>query len=150
PPDPGEDEPFEGFGATTPGGAGGTEIHVTEPTEAAVAAAVRAAHAGHAIIVFDVRGPIVVHNPLPLLDGSFITVQGHGAMIGGAGSARTAGMIDVRGHGVIVRRLRLRNGGDNIRAQFAGAYNIVFSHLSSTGSGDDGISIGYGAHDVTV
>src|SRR5256885_7330372 len=38
----------------------------------------------------------------------------------------------------------------NIRAQFAGAYNIVFSHLSSTGSGDDGISIGYGAHDVTV
>jgi hypothetical protein len=26
----------------------------------------------------------------------------------------------------------------------------VFSHLSSTGAGDDGISIGYGAHDVTV
>src|SRR6185436_14332654 len=31
-----------------------------------------------------------------------------------------------------------------------GAYNILFSHVSSTGAGDDGISIGYGAHDVTV
>ena len=150
PPDAGQDEPFEGFGATTPGGAGGTEIHVTEATEGAVANAFHAARGGHAIIVFDVRGPIVVHNPLPLLDGAFITVEGNGAMIVGSGFSRTAAMIDVRGHDVVVRRLRLRNGGDNIRAQGPGAYNIVFSHLSSTGSGDDGISIGYGARDVTV
>jgi hypothetical protein len=46
--------------------------------------------------------------------------------------------------------MRLRNGGDNLRAQKSGAYNIVFSHISSSGAGDDGISIGYGAHDVTV
>jgi len=51
---------------------------------------------------------------------------------------------------VIVRNLRVRNGGDNLRAQGDGAYNVVFSHVSSTGAADDGISIGYGAHDVTV
>src|SRR6185369_5887694 len=64
--------------------------------------------------------------------------------------SRTAAMVDVRGHDVIVRNIRLRSAGDNLRAQFAGAYNILFSHISSTGAGDDGISIGYGAHDVTV
>jgi hypothetical protein len=60
------------------------------------------------------------------------------------------GMLAVHGHDVIVRDMRLRNGGDNIRAQYDTAYNIVFDHLSSTGSHDDGISIGYGAHNVTV
>jgi pectate lyase len=58
-------------------------------------------------------------------------------------------MLDFRGHDVIVHNMRLRNGGDNLRAQRT-AYNIVFDHISSTGSHDDGISIGYGAHDVTV
>src|SRR6185503_7548773 len=64
--------------------------------------------------------------------------------------SRTAAMVDVRGHDVIVRNIRLRSAGDNLRAQGTGAYNILFSHVSSTGAGDDGISIGYGAHDVTV
>jgi hypothetical protein len=68
----------------------------------------------------------------------------------GTALPRAAAMIDVRGHDVIVRNMRLRNGGDNLRAQYGGAYNILFSHISTTGSGDDGISIGYGAHDVTV
>src|SRR5262249_58710 len=58
--------------------------------------------------------------------------------------------VEVDGHDVIVRHLRLRNGGDNLRANGPKAQNIVFSHISTTGSGDDGISIAFGAHDVTV
>jgi hypothetical protein len=59
-------------------------------------------------------------------------------------------VLDVRGHDVIVKNLRVRNGGDNLRAQGDGAYNVVFRHVSSTGAADDGISVGYGAHDVTI
>jgi hypothetical protein len=91
-----------------------------------------------------------VKSSLPLLTGSHITLEGNGATLVGTALARAAAMIDVRGHDVIVRNFRLRSGGDNLRAQGNGAYNIVFSHISSTGAGDDGISIGYGAHDVTV
>ena len=146
----GEADPVEGFGAATPGGEGGREIHVTEPTDAAVRAAFKAANAGHATIVFDVAGPIRIASPLPQLKGAFVTIEGNGVTLDGSSIARTAAMVDVRGHDVIVRNVRLRNGGDNIRAQGSGAWNVVFSHLSSTGSGDDGVSIGYGAHDVTL
>jgi hypothetical protein len=146
----GGDGDAEGFGATTPGGSGSPEIHVTEATDAAVRAAFKTASAGHAVIVFDVPGPIDVRSPLPLLTGSHITIEGNGATLVGKAITRTAAMIDVRGHDVIVRDLRLRNAGDNLRAQYDGAYNILFSHISSTGAGDDGISIGYGAHNVTV
>src|SRR5581483_2325710 len=146
----GDAEPYEGFGASTPGGAGGREIAVTEATDAAVRAAFEQANAGHAVVVFRVTQPIAVKSPLPQLTGSFITIEGNGATLLGDALYRAAPIVDVRGHDVIVRNLRLRNGGDNIRAQGPNAYNVVFSHLSSTGSGDDGISIGYGAHDVTV
>ncbi len=146
----GDSDAVEGFGASTPGGAGGKEIHVTEATDGAVRAAFAAASKGQAHVVFDVTGPIQIKSPLPQLKGGFITVDGNGVTLVGTPITRTAAMVDVRGHDVIVRNMRLRNGGDNLRAQGDGAYNVVFSHISSTGSGDDGISIGYGAHDVTV
>jgi pectate lyase len=146
----GNADPVEGFGATTPGGDGGQEIHVTEATDAAVRAAFKAASKGQAKIVFDVAGPITIQSPLPLLGGAFVTIEGNGVTLDGTPIIRTAAMVDVRGHDVIVRNMRLRNSGDNIRAQGNGAWNVVFSHLSSTGSGDDGVSIGYGAHDVTL
>jgi hypothetical protein len=49
-----------------------------------------------------------------------------------------------------VRNIRLRGGYDNLRVQDPTAYNVVVSHVSSTSAVDDGISVGYGAHDVTV
>jgi hypothetical protein len=49
-----------------------------------------------------------------------------------------------------VRDLRVRNGYDNVRVQGDDAYDVVITHVSSTGARDDGITIGYGAHDVTV
>lgn len=142
-------ETFQGFGATTPGGAGGTEIHITEPTDAAVRAAFKQADAGNAILVFDVGGPIDIGSPL-LLNGDFVTIDGRGVTLDGTALGSTEALLDVRGHDVIVQDMRLRNGGDNLRAQESGAYNIVFSHISSTGAMDDGLSIGYGAHDITV
>lgn len=149
-PKPPANEKYEGFGATTPGGEGGGEIHITEATDAAVRGAWKAANAGKKIIVFDVGGPIAISSPLPLLTGDFITIEGNGVTLDGSAIGATQAMVDVRGHDVIVRNMRLRNAGDNLRAQETGAYNIVFSHISSTGSMDDGLSIGYGAHDVTV
>jgi PKD repeat protein len=149
PPPPGGGD-AEGFGATTPGGAGGRLIEVVEPTDAAVRRAFSAASAGHAEIVFRTTGPIAIARPLPRLEGAFITVDGNGATLDGTGISFSAPIVDVRGHDVIVRNLRLRNGGDNLRIQDASAYNVLVSHVSSTGAGDDGISIGYGAHDVTV
>ena len=140
----------QGFGSNTPGGDGGTVIRVSEPTEAAVRTAFARANGGHAVIRFETTQPIAISEPLPRLTGSFITVDGNGATLYGSNFPRTPGMVDVRGHDVIVKNIRLRNGGDNLRAQGDGAYNIVFRHISSTGSGDDGISVGYGAHDVTI
>ncbi len=146
----GHDDPLEGFGATTPGGTGGRVVHVSAPTDAAVRAAFKSAGSGGAIITFDVAGPITITSPLPQLSAAFITVEGNGAMLVGSGIPIAAPIVEVTGHDVIVRNLRIRNGGDNLRAQGNGAYNVVFSHVSSTGAADDGISIGYGAHDVTV
>jgi hypothetical protein len=145
-----DSDPLEGFGATTPGGAGGRVVHVTAATDAAVRAAFKSASSGGAIVTFDVTGPIVITSPLPPLSGAFITVDGRGATLIGSGIPQAAPVLEVLGHDVIVKNLRIRNGGDNFRAQGTGAYNVVFSHVSSTGSADDGISIGYGAHDVTV
>jgi len=141
---------FQGFGSSTPGGAGGDVIRVTEATEDAVRDAFTKARDGNAIVRFEVPGPIGIHKPLPRLTGDFVTIDGNGVTLYGEDFARTPGMVDVRGHDVIVKNIRLRNGGDNLRAQGSGAYNVVFSHVSSTGAGDDGISVGYGAHDVTI
>jgi hypothetical protein len=101
--------------------------------------------------VFTTPGPIIVNSPLKV-DASNLTIEGNGVtLIAGPSLSRTTNVtLGIYGHDVIVRDMRLRNGGDNLRAQGYGAYNIVFSHISSTGSYDDGISIGYGAHDATV
>ncbi|MCW5891705.1 MAG: VCBS repeat-containing protein [bacterium] len=148
-PDDNDADPLEGFGADTPGGAGGRVVIVSEPTEAAVRAAIQAANAGRTIVRFDTPGPIQISKSLPRLEGSFVTIEGNGATLV-ARSGASVNLIDVRGSDVIVRNLRLRNGSDNLRAQGNGAQRIVFSHVSSTGASDDGISIGYGARDVTV
>ena len=144
-------QPLEGFGAQTKGGAGGRVIHVTQPTDAAVRAAFADALNGPAIVHFDVAGPITINSSLNV-EANNLTIEGNGVTLVGSASlgGSVAGMLAIHGHDVIVRDMRLRNGGDNIRAQYDTAYNIVFDHLSSTGSHDDGISIGYGAHNVTV
>jgi hypothetical protein len=143
-------DPSAGFGASTPGGAGGTVITVANATEDAVRAAFTQANAGHAIVRFAVAGPIAIRRPLPKLTGAFITIDGNGATLYGSGFPRNGGLIEAAGNDIIVKDIRLRNAGDNLRAQGTKAYNILFKHVSSTGAADDGISVGYGAHDVTI
>lgn len=144
----GTGDALEGFGATTPGGTGGRTIRVTEATDAAVQAAFKAANAGNATVVFDVTGPITLTASLAL-KGNFVTIEGNGVTLLGH-KLGWQPILEVLSHDVIVRNVRLRNGSDNLRAQGKGAYNVVFSHVSSTGAADDGVSIGYGAHDVTL
>jgi hypothetical protein len=146
------DQPLQGFGAQTTGGAGGTVIHITQATDDAVRAAfAQADNTAPAIVSFDVAGPITIDSTI-LVTAHNLTVEGNGAtLVGGSGLRESvAAVLDFRGHDVIVRDLRVRDGGDNLRAQTDSAYNIVFDHVTSEGSNDDGISIGYGAHDVTV
>jgi hypothetical protein len=147
--------PLQGFGTETKGGAGGTVISINQATEGAVRAAFNQANAADkAIVEFNVGGVIPVQSALTL-NGDFITVKGNGVTLegrtsSGEGWSNVGPLLEVTGHDVIVQNIRVRNGGDNVRAQGNGAYNIVFDHLTSQGSHDDGISIGYGAHDVTV
>ncbi|MCC6764266.1 MAG: hypothetical protein IT293_06355 [Deltaproteobacteria bacterium] len=144
-------EPLEGFGAETTGGAGGRVITIGEPTEDAVRAAFAdAAASGNAIIRFAVTTPIRIEKKLPILGRPHLTIEGGGATLDGSAMKEGSAIVDIRTNDVIVRDLRLRNGDDNLRVDGPEAYRVVVTHVSSTGARDDGISIGYGAHDVTV
>ena len=131
--------------------AGGRVIRVTQATEAAVRDAFTAAERrARDHPVRDRRADRDPRATLPRLTGSFITVEGNGATLY-VSAGGFANLIEVRRP----RRHRAqhpapRSGYDNLRAQDPTAYNVVFSHVSSTGAADDGISIGYGAHDVTL
>jgi len=149
-PPPGR-EPFEGFGAETTGGTGGRIITITEPSEEAVRVAFADADTtGQVIIRFQVDRPIPIVKKLPILNKPNLTIEGGGATLDGSAMQEGSALLDIRTNDVIVRDLRLRNGDDNLRIDGPEAYRVVVTHVSSTGAGDDGISIGYGAHDVTV
>ncbi|HXJ34028.1 MAG TPA: hypothetical protein VMS22_08285 [Candidatus Eisenbacteria bacterium] len=124
---------------------------VDAPTENALRRAlVDANQTGHVTIRFAVSAPIAIVRPLPYLTAPFVTVEGNGGTLDGSNLAKDVALLDIRTHDVVVRDLRLRNGYDNLRIQGSEAANVLVSHVSSTGAADDGISIGYGAHDVTV
>lgn len=144
-------EALEGFGSETDGGAGGRIITITEPTEDAVRKAFEdAITTGKAVIRFQVKQPIAIVKKLPILNKPELTIEGNGATMDGTGMKEGSAILDIRTNDVIVRDLRLRNGDDNLRVDGPEAYRVVITHVSSTGAGDDGVSIGYGAHDVTL
>jgi hypothetical protein len=149
-PPPGR-EPLEGFGAQTSGGAGGRVITISESSEDAVRAAFTDANqTGNAIIKFAVTRPIAIVTKLPILSKPNLTIEGGGATLDGSAMKEGTAIVDIRTNDVIVRDLRVRNGDDNLRVDGPEAYRVVITHLSSTGAHDDGVSIGYGAHDVTL
>lgn len=146
-----QEEPLQGFGSATKGGAGGREVWVTEPTSEALRTAIRDVNnGGDAILRFDVHAPIMITHPMPYLTAPHVTIDGRGATLDGSQLRNEVALLDVRTHDVIVRDLRLRNGYDNLRAQGPEAHDIVFTHISSTGSHDDGLSIADDAHDITA
>ena len=149
-PPPGH-EPLEGFGAGTAGGYGGRVIAVREASEAALRRALEEMNrGGHATLRLELDAPVSLRKPLPRLTASRLTIEGGGATLDGAALPQGSAILDIRARDVIVRDLRLRNGDDNLRIQGPQATDIVVTHVSSTGARDDGISIGYGARDVTV
>lgn len=142
--------PLEGFGAATRGGADGTIIALTEASTTILREAFSRARAGNVTIRFPPNARIVLDKMLPQLTGSQVTLEGNGATIDGSRLEQNVALVDVRGHDVIIRDLRLRNGYDNLRVKGPDAFNVVVDHVSSTGARDDGMTITHGAHDVTV
>ena len=143
--------PYQGFGADTPGGAGGDTVHVTTLADAGPGSLREALAAGNRTIVFDVGGVINLVDHLWVL-GAFITIDGASAPPPGI-TLQGAGLI-LRGnrgaHDVIVQHLRIRKASiDGIQIT-NGAERIVIDHVSVHGSGDGNIDITERARDITV
>jgi pectate lyase/subtilase family serine protease len=145
---------YQGFGAETPGGAGGDVVHVTNLEDAGPGSLREALSAGNRTVVFDVGGEIVLTSAIRVT-GAFITIDGLTAP--GGITLRGAG-LSIQGtkgaHDIIVRGLRIRDATatestDGITIAF-GAYNIVVDHVSICCSADGNLDITYDSHDVTV
>ncbi len=89
------------------------------------------------------------------ITGKNLTLDGNGATFWGGGGNRNAPLMLATGTNMILRNFRVRNGGDNLGFGSAATKgspgnNVLVDHVSSTASGDDGISPAYNAHDITI
>lgn len=146
-----EAESYQGFGATTPGGAGKPVVHVTNLNDSGPGSFRDAVSEGNRTVIFDVGGEIVLSNYV-YVTGAFITIDGSTAPPPGI-TLKNRGLI-IRGsqgaHDAIVRGIRVRNSPqDGIQIAY-GAYNVVIDHVSIHGSGDGNLDITEDSHDVTV
>jgi pectate lyase len=142
---------YEGFGATTPGGAQGTVVHVTNLNDTGPGSLREAVRFGNRFVVFDVTGEIVLTSEVDVR-GAFITIDGSSAPSPGITLINDG--LNIEGtkgaHDVIVKGLRVRQAqGDGISIGNA-AYNIVIDHVSVHGSSDGGIDATDGTSDVTI
>jgi pectate lyase len=101
-------------------------------------------------IVFDVAGTIETAGDLVVEGRSFITIDGTtapspGITITGGGALS----FENGAHDIVVKSIRVRNGGDdNIRV--FNSHDIVFDHVSSYDAGDGALDITEGSYNVTV
>ncbi|MGH8055840.1 MAG: hypothetical protein ACREOH_01190, partial [Candidatus Entotheonellia bacterium] len=151
---------YQGFGATTPGGAGQPVYHVTHLQDSGPGSLRDAVSRGNRRVVFDVAGEISLNDDIRV-KGAFITIDGftapspritlknHGLVFSGEQGA----------HDVIVQGIRVRNslGCDKGCSSYGGgllivheAYNVVVDHVSVQGSQNFAISVNKGAHDITI
>ena len=143
--------PYEGFGASTPGGSAGSVVHVTTLAESGPGSLREAVAQGNRTIVFDVGGTIQLTSAV-FVTGAFITIDGFSAPP--PGITLQGGALVIRGnqgaHDVIVRGIRVRDAPlDGIQIAL-GAYNVVIDHVSISGAGDGNLDITDSAHDITV
>jgi pectate lyase len=143
---------YQGFGAATPGGSGGSKFRVTNLNDSGQGSLREALSKGNRRIVFDVSGEIILNGGYVPIRGAFITIDGFTAPSRGI-TIRNGG-IEISGkkgaHDIIVRGIRIRNSDkDGIRITNA-AYNVVIDHVSIHGTGDGTLDITEGTHDVTV
>ena len=146
------DAPYQGFGATTPGGAGKPIVHVTNLNDTGPGSLRTALSAGDRTVVFDVAGEIVMSDEINVR-GSFVTIDGFTAPPPGI-TLRNFGLriLGSNGaHDIIARGIRIRDAGQDGVWVADAAYNIVIDHFSVHNSFDGNIDITRsGTHNVTV
>src|SRR4051812_15508562 len=137
-----------GWGARTAGGRGGRIIRVTN-LNADGPGSFRAAVEAHGprIIVFEVGGVIDLGLTTLSISEPFLTIAGQTAPSPGITIIR--GGIDVHGHDVIVRHIRIRTGvsGQARRSGWeadalstVGAWNVIVDHCTMTWALDENLS----------
>ena len=141
----------QGFGASTPGGAGQSVYHVTNRNDSGPGSLRDAVAASRRHIVFDVAGDIALASPI-YVKGAYLTIDGTSAPSPGI-TLRNHGLYlhgSNGAHDVILRGLRVRqSSNDGIRVAY-GAYNVLIEHVSVHGALDGSLDVTESAHDVTV
>jgi hypothetical protein len=146
-----EAQAYEGFGASTPGGAAGAVVRVTNLNDAGPGSLREAVSQGNRMVVFDVAGTIELTGAV-WVEGAFVTIDGFSARPPGI-TLRGGGLVisGTRGaHDVIVRGLRIRASPQDGVAIAREAHNVIVDHVSVHGSGDGNLDITESAHDITV
>jgi len=101
-----------GWGAATPGGRGGRIIRVTTLDADGPGSLKEAIEArGPRIVVFEVAGVIDLHRSVLKVYEPYLTIAGQTAPSPGITLIR--GGMDVHGHDVVIRHIRIRTGADN-------------------------------------
>jgi len=146
---------YQGFGATTPGGAGQPVVHVTNLNDSGPGSLREALSAGNRTVVFDVAGEINLSTAIRVR-GAFITIDGFsapspGITLKGAGLSLhgTKGAHDIIIRGIRIRDARATASTDSITVAY-GAHNVVIDHVSVAGSADENIDVTEGSYNVTV
>jgi hypothetical protein len=145
----------EGFGSDTSAGRGGSVIRVTNLNDSgpgSLRAAVTAS--GPRVVIFEVSGTINLNSRLDV-NNPYITIAGQTAPSPGI-TLKGGRLSVINTHDVLVQHIRVRlgdqTGGDDDAMRIgAGAYNVVFDHVSVSWGVDENMDVGYkGSHDATI
>lgn len=137
-----------GWAASTPGGRGGRIIRVTNLDPSGPGSLREAVEAkGPRIVVFEVGGVIDLGRSTLDIKEPYLTIAGQTAPSPGITIVR--GGIDLRGHDVVIRHIRVRTGADG-QAKRSGweadafstvaAYNVIVDHCTFTWGIDENMS----------
>jgi hypothetical protein len=137
-----------GWAARTPGGRGGRIIRVTTLAADGPGSLREAVEAkGPRIVVFEVGGVIDLARTVLDIREPYLTIAGQTAPSPGITLIR--GGIDLRGHDVVIRHIRIRTGVDGQPAlsgweadafSTVGAYNVIVDHCTFSWALDENMS----------
>lgn len=159
------DKPFEGFGATATGGAGGDVYHVTTLNNDGAGSLREAVSQGNRIVVFDVGGEIVLNSPIRIrvtdltIDGS--TAPAPGITIKKSQLYMSCLGIENYAQNIIIRYLRVQGMykkgdeslGNNLGTMYFDGLNVrrvVLDHITTRNAYDSGLDIWGAVQDVTI
>ncbi len=137
-----------GWGAETPGGRGGRILRVTTldaDGPGSLKAAIEAK--GPRIVVFEVAGVIDLHRSVLKVYEPYLPIAGQTAPSPGITIIR--GGMDVHGHDVVIRHIRIRTGADNQPKRSGwepdafgtvSAHHVIVDHCSFSWALDENMS----------